>query len=242
MMEVTGLTKVYGSHTAVDHLTFSLAEHHVFGFLGPNGAGKSTTMNMIAGCLAATEGAVRVNGRDLRREPLAVKREIGYLPEIPPLYPDLTPREYLRFVGQAKGLRKNELHRQVQSVMEHTQITSVQSRLIKNLSKGYRQRVGLAQAILGNPSIILLDEPTVGLDPLQITEIRALIRELGRQHTVLFSSHILPEVASLCDHVMILFQGKLLANCSMEELTRQESLEEVFLRLTGHRSEEGGLS
>lgn len=233
MIEVVGLTKKYGVNTVVDHLDFTITENQVFGFLGPNGAGKSTTMNMITGCLAATEGTVRINGHDIYKEPTVAKREIGYLPELPPLYLDFTPEEYLRFVGETRGLTKGEMKEKIPIVMERTHITHMKDRLIKNLSKGYKQRVGLAQALLGEPKIIILDEPTVGLDPKQILEIRELIRELGKTHIVLFSSHILSEVSNLCDKVLILFKGKLLANCSISELTEnQETLEDVFLDLT----------
>lgn len=237
MIEVIGLTKKYGSNTVVDHLDFTITENQVFGFLGPNGAGKSTTMNMITGCLAATEGTVRINGHDIYKEPTIAKREIGYLPEIPPLYLDFTPVEYLQFVGEARGLSKAEIREQIPVVMERAHISHMKDRLIKNLSKGYKQRVGLAQAILGEPRIIILDEPTVGLDPKQILEIRDLIRELGKSHIVLFSSHILSEVSNLCDKVIILSKGKLMANCAISELTdKKENLEDVFLEMTEETS------
>lgn len=191
MIEVTNLTKKYGDHIAVDHLSFRVEKGQIYGFLGPNGAGKSTTMNIITGYLAATEGTVTIDGKDVQKDPEEAKRAIGYLPELPPLYVDMTVREYLDFVAELKKVPKKERKQQIDEVMEMTQITDMQQRLIRNLSKGYRQRVGLAQAILGYPEVIILDEPTVGLDPKQIIEIRDLIRKLGENHTVILSSHIL---------------------------------------------------
>ncbi len=220
MIQVRELTKLYGSHPAVSGVSFCIEKGRIYGFLGPNGAGKSTTLNIIAGCLAATSGQVLVDGHDIFEEALEAKRHIGYLPEQPPLYPDMTPEEYLRFVGEMKGLRGAELRRQVEEVMSVTGVTEVARRLISQLSKGYRQRVGVAQAILGHPDVVILDEPTVGLDPKQITEIRQLIRELGREHTVLLSSHILSEVRALCDVVLILSRGKLVAVDTPENLER----------------------
>ncbi len=219
MIEVKNLTKVYGDHTAVNHLNFHVEAGHIYGFLGVNGAGKSTTMNMLTGCLAATEGTVRIDGHDIFEEPTEAKRCIGYLPELPPLYPEMTPREYLYFVGRAKGLSKGECSEQIDEVLKITQLMSVQNRLIRNLSKGYRQRVGIAQALLGHPKIIILDEPTVGLDPKQIIDIRDLIRSLGRDHTVILSSHILSEISEVCDYVMILSHGNLVASDTLEHLT-----------------------
>ena len=218
MIEVKELTKVWGDRVAVDHVSFKINNGKIYGFLGPNGAGKSTTMNMITGCLAPTHGTVKINGFDMYDEPLKAKQCIGYLPEIPPLYNELTPFEYLRFVAEAKGVSYERALRQVHEVMELTLIDGVKNRLIKNLSKGYRQRVGIAQAMLGNPDIIILDEPTVGLDPKQIIEIRNLIRKLGEMKTVIISSHILAEISELCDHVLILSGGKLIANAPIEEL------------------------
>ena len=191
MIEVTNLTKKYGDHIAVDHLSFRVEKGQIYGFLGPNGAGKSTTMNIITGYLAATEGTVTIDGKDVQKDPEEAKCAIGYLPELPPLYVDMTVREYLDFVAELKKVPKKERKQQIDEVMEMTQITDMQQRLIRNLSKGYRQRVGLAQAILGYPEVIILDEPTVGLDPKQIIEIRDLIRKLGENHTVILSSHIL---------------------------------------------------
>lgn len=211
MIEVEHLTKRYGGHTAVDDLTFTIEDGEIYGFLGPNGAGKSTTMNIITGCLAATNGTVRVDGHDIFEEPLAAKRLLGYLPEQPPVYPDMTPQEYLEFVAKAKGLKGEARKEQIARVMALTGTAEVAGRLIKNLSKGYRQRVGIAQALLGDPKIIILDEPTVGLDPAQIIEIRDLIRSLGKDHTVILSSHILSEVQAVCGSILILSHGKLVA-------------------------------
>ena len=220
MIEVTNLTKKYGDHIAVDHLSFRVEKGQIYGFLGPNGAGKSTTMNIITGYLAATEGTVTIDGKDIQKYPEEAKRAIGYLPELPPLYVDMTVREYLEFVAELKKVPKKERKQQIDEVMEMTQITDMQQRLIRNLSKGYRQRVGLAQAILGYPEGIILDEPTVGLDPKQIIEIRDLIRKLGENHTVILSSHILSEVSAVCDHIMIIAHGKLVASDSPENLQK----------------------
>ena len=218
MIEVKHLTKIYGDHTAVDDLSFTIESGHIYGLLGPNGAGKSTTMNIVTGCLAATGGTVRICGHDIYEEPIAAKRCIGYLPEIPPLYTDMTPFEFLTFVAEAKGVGYEEAGRRVREVMELTQIEDMKDRLIKNLSKGYRQRVGIAQAMLGNPEIIILDEPTVGLDPKQIIEIRDLIRMLGQSKTVILSSHILAEISAVCDRVLIISHGKLVADDTIEHL------------------------
>lgn len=219
MIEVKNLTKKYGGHTAVSNLNFTVEKGKIYGFLGPNGAGKSTTMNIITGCLAATEGQVLIDGHDIFEEPKEAKSHIGYLPEQPPVYPEMTPYEYLRFVGSAKGLKKADLAEEIEKVIGETQIGDVRDRLIRNLSKGYRQRVGIAQAMLGNPEIIILDEPTVGLDPKQIIEIRALIKSLGEQRTVILSSHILPEVSAICDYVMIISKGRLVASDTLENLS-----------------------
>lgn len=219
LIEVSHLTKRYGGHTAVSDLSFTIEKGRIYGFLGPNGAGKSTTMNIITGCLGATEGEVRIDGHDIFEEPMAAKRKIGYLPELPPLYTEMTTEEYLRFVLQAKGVRRSEWGSQLRSVMEKTKLFDVSGRLISSLSKGYRQRVGIAQALLGNPEVIILDEPTVGLDPAQIIEIREMIRALGREHTVVLSSHILSEVQAVCDHIMIIAHGKLVASDTAENLT-----------------------
>ena len=237
MIEIKQLTKYYGTHVAVDCLNFKINNGRIYGFLGPNGAGKSTTMNMIAGCLAPTSGTVRINGFDIFEEPIKAKQCIGYLPEKPPLYDELTPFEYLRFVAEAKGVSYERALRQVHEVMELTQIDGVKDRLIRNLSKGTRQRVGIAQALLGNPDIIILDEPTVGLDPKQITEIRALIRRLGEIKTVIVSSHILAEISETCDHVLILSEGKLVANAPITEL--QGGSGAMRLKLSVRGDEEG---
>ena len=219
MITVSHLTKRYGAHTAVSDVSFTIEKGKVYGFLGPNGAGKSTTMNIITGCLAATEGEVTIDGHDIFEEPLEAKKRIGYLPEIPPLYTDMTPTEYLRFIARARGFSGAEARKQMAAAMERTRITEVKDRLIRNLSKGYRQRVGIAQALIGNPEVIILDEPTVGLDPRQIIEIRELIRELGKNHTVILSSHILSEVSAICDEILILSGGRLVADDTPENLT-----------------------
>ena len=218
MIEIEHLTKRYGGHTAVSDLSFTVDSGQIYGFLGPNGAGKSTTMNIMTGCLSATEGAVRIDGHDIFEEPEQAKRLIGYLPEQPPLYMNETPEEYLRFVGEAKGLRGAELERQIDEVIRQTGIEGVARRRISALSKGYKQRVGIAQALLGNPKVIILDEPTVGLDPIQIIEIRDLIKELGQTHTVIFSSHILSEVQTICDQIIMIAKGKLVAFDTPENL------------------------
>ena len=219
MIEVKNLTKRYGDNLAVNNLSFTVEKGKIYGFLGPNGAGKSTTMNIITGCLAATSGTVIINGHDIFEEPVEAKKCIGYLPELPPLYMDMTPREYLTFVAQAKGIDRADREYQINFAMEKTQITGVQNRLIKNLSKGYKQRVGIAQAMLGEPEIIILDEPTVGLDPNQIIEIRDLIRSLAEDHTVILSSHILTEVTEVCNYVMIIAHGRLIASDTIENLS-----------------------
>lgn len=220
VVEVKNLTKRYGKHTAVDGLSFSVESGQIYGFLGPNGAGKSTTMNIMTGYLASSGGEVLINGHDMMREPAEAKKCIGYLPEVPPVYPDMTVREYLQFAAELKGILKKERKQQIAEVMELTKVTEVSERLIKNLSKGYRQRVGLAQAILGEPDVIILDEPMVGLDPRQIIEMRDLIRDLGKKHTVILSSHILSEVSAVCDHIMIISDGRLVASDSPEGLQR----------------------
>ena len=218
MIEVKNLVKKYGNHTAVDHLNFTIEEGHVYGFLGPNGAGKSTTMNIMTGYLGATEGEVLINGHDILKEPEEAKKQIGYLPELPPLYMEMTVREYLEFVAELKGIAKNKREESINEVEKMVKIWEVENRLIRNLSKGYRQRVGLAQAVLGFPKIIILDEPSVGLDPKQIIEIRELIRQLAKKHTVILSSHILAEVREVCDYILIISKGKLVAEGSPEQL------------------------
>ena len=219
MIEVRNLSKRYGDHLAVDDLSFTVERGHIYGFLGPNGAGKSTTMNIITGCLAATDGSVSIDGHDIFEDPIEAKRHIGYLPEVPPLYLEMTPYEYLKFVARAKGVDKGEIEDQIALVMEETGITDMANRIIKNLSKGYRQRVGIAQAMLGSPEVIILDEPTVGLDPKQIIEIRELISSLGQTHTVILSSHILQEISAVCDYVLIIAHGRLVASDTLENLS-----------------------
>ena len=220
MIEVRNLVKKYGSHMAVNHLNFTIEKGKIYGFLGPNGAGKSTTMNMITGYIASTEGEILIDGHNILEEPEEAKKKIGYLPEIPPLYVDMTVSEYLKFVAELKSIPKEKRSGNINEVMSTTKLQSVKDRLIKNLSKGYRQRVGLAQALLGYPEIIILDEPTVGLDPKQIIEIRDLIKSLGNKHTVILSSHILSEVSAVCDHVLIIDKGKLVASDTPENLSK----------------------
>ena len=231
MIEVKNLTKRYGNVRAVNDISFTVGDMGVYGFLGPNGAGKSTTMNIITGCLAASGGEVSINGHDIFEEPVAAKNMIGYLPENPPLYMDMTPSEYLRFVARAKGVPSHKADKAVEDVMEKTAITHMADRLIRNLSKGYKQRVGIAQALIGDPKIIILDEPTVGLDPLQIIEIRELIRELGKKHTIILSSHVLPEISAVCDYVIVIAHGRIVASDSIENLNRSFSETEI-LRIT----------
>lgn len=229
LIEVNDLVKKYGDHTAVDGISFKTEKGHVYGFLGPNGAGKSTTMNIITGCLAATSGSVSICGHDIFEEPTEAKKHIGYLPELPPVYGDMTPYEYLCFVAKAKKVPSVRVAHDVKEVMETTYLTSVSDRLIQNLSKGYRQRVGIAQAMLGDPDIIILDEPTVGLDPKQILEIRELIKKLGETKTVILSSHILAEISAVCDHIMIISHGRLVACDTIENLEAEANRETRFL-------------
>ena len=223
MLQVEHLTRRYGPVTAVDDLSFEISEVGVYGFLGPNGAGKSTTMNIMTGCLSATDGTVKISGYDIYDQPREAKRRIGYLPEQPPLYLGETPEEYLRFVGEVKGLRGETLRQQMEAVIEETGIGEMRSRRIDALSKGYRQRVGIAQALLGQPELVILDEPTVGLDPLQILDIRALIAALGKTRTVFISSHILSEVQTMCSKILIIAHGKLVAFDTPERLEEQLS-------------------
>ena len=218
MIEVEHLTKRYGSHTAVDDISFTVEDGGIYGLLGPNGAGKSTTMNIITGYISATDGTVKIDGHDIADEPAAAKACIGYLPELPPLYQDMTVQEYLDFVAELKGVKHAQRKQQVLAAARRTGLEEVLPRVIRSLSKGYRQRVGIAQALLGSPQLIILDEPTVGLDPAQVIEIRNLIRELGKAHTVILSSHILSEVQAVCQQVLILSKGRLVAVGSPEEL------------------------
>lgn len=218
LIQVENLVKKYGNHVAVNNLSFTIEKGKIYGFLGPNGAGKSTTMNMITGYMGATGGTIKIDGIDIVKSPEKAKKNIGYLPEIPPLYTDMTVKEYLTFAAELKGLKKTEKKENVEKVMKMVQLNDVESRLIRNLSKGYRQRVGFAQAILGFPEVIILDEPTVGLDPKQIMEIRDLIKELGKNHTVILSSHILSEVSAVCDQILIISKGRLVAQDTPENL------------------------
>lgn len=238
VIEINHLVKKYGNHVAVDDLTLKVEPGKIYGFLGPNGAGKSTTMNMITGYLGATSGEIKINGFDIFKQPEQAKRCIGYLPEIPPLHQDMTVREYLDYVSELKQLDKKSRKAFVEEAMEMTKITDVSERLIRNLSKGYKQRVGLAQAILGYPDIIILDEPTVGLDPMQIIEIRELIKELGEKHTVILSSHILTEISAVCNHVFIISKGKLVASNSTENLlSLMAGAQEIEMLIKGNLEE-----
>ena len=230
MIEINHLVKKYGSHVAVDDLSLTVEPGKIYGFLGPNGAGKSTTMNIITGYLAATSGEVKINGFDVLKQPEEVKKCVGYLPELPPLYMDMTVKEYLDFVAELKKIEKRLRAGYVKEAMKITKTEEVSGRLIRNLSKGYRQRVGFAQAVLGYPEILILDEPTVGLDPKQIIEIRDLIKELGKKHTIILSSHILSEISAVCDHVFIISHGKLVASDSTENLLeRMTGAQEIEL-------------
>ena len=239
MIEVSHLTKTYGRHLAVDDVSFAVEDGQICGLLGPNGAGKSTIMNILTGYLSATGGLVTVAGHPLPEEADAAKACVGYLPEQPPLYPEMTVEEYLLFAAELKGVKRADRKEQVWKAAHRTGLDNVMPRLIRSLSKGYRQRAGIAQALLGSPKLIILDEPTVGLDPAQVVEIRKLIRELGKAHTVILSSHILSEVQAVCQQVLILSKGKLAASGTLEELTAGDrSLEEVFMELTGGNTEE----
>ena len=234
MIEAIGLVKQYGDHIAVDHLNFTVEKGQILGFLGPNGAGKSTTMNMLTGYISATEGTILVNGYDMLEEPEFAKRSIGYLPEQPPVYPDMTVTEYLQFVTELKKVPRKERENEVNRVIEVTQLDAMRGRLIQHLSKGYRQRVGIAQALIGNPEVIILDEPTVGLDPKQIIEIRELMKSLAKEHTVLLSSHIMQEISAVCDHIMIISHGKLVLSGTPEELQKKANQgENVELEVLG---------
>lgn len=238
MIEVNNLVKRYGDHTAVDHLSFKIEKGKIYGFLGPNGAGKSTTMNMITGYIASTEGTVRIDGHDILEEPEAAKKCIGYLPEQPPLYFDMTVLEYMKFVADLKKIPKDKKATMIEEVMDMVKISDMRNRLIKNLSKGYRQRVGLAEAIMGYPEVIILDEPTVGLDPKQIIEIRTLIKDLKKKHTVILSSHILSEVSAVCDYVLIISHGKLVASDTPENLGKlAEGSNTLEMLIKGEKSQ-----
>ena len=224
MIEVKNLVKRYGSHCAVNNISFQAEEGEILGFLGPNGAGKSTTMNILTGYLSATDGTVRINGHDILEEPNDAKANIGYLPEMPPLYPDMTVREYLDFIYDLKKCALPQV-KHITEICRVMKIEDVYGRLIKNLSKGYKQRVGMAQALIGNPPVLILDEPTVGLDPNQIIEIRSLIKSLGKHHTVILSSHILTEIEAVCDRIIILNEGKIVADDTAENLSAKFSKE-----------------
>ena len=238
MIEVNNLVKRYGDHTAVDHLSFKIEKGKIYGFLGPNGAGKSTTMNMITGYIASTEGTVRIDGHDILEEPEAAKKCIGYLPEQPPLYFDMTVLEYMKFVADLKKIPKDKKANMIEEVMEMVKISDMRNRLIKNLSKGYRQRVGLAEAVMGYPEVIILDEPTVGLDPKQIIEIRTLIKDLKKKHTVILSSHILSEVSAVCDYVLIISHGTLVASDTPENLGKlAEGSNTLEMLIKGEKSQ-----
>lgn len=226
MIEISNLVKKYGDHVAVDNLSLTIEPGKIYGLLGPNGAGKSTTMNILTGYIGATSGTVKINGYDILNQPEEAKKCVGYLPELPPLYMDMTVAEYLKFVAELKKIEKKKRKEMINDAMEMTGVFDVSERLIKNLSKGYRQRVGFAQAVLGYPQIIILDEPTVGLDPKQIIEIRELIKKLGENHTVILSSHILTEISAVCDHVFIISKGKLVASDATENLINLMSTEQ----------------
>lgn len=226
MIEISNLVKKYGDHVAVDNLSLTIEPGKIYGLLGPNGAGKSTTMNILTGYIGATSGTVKINGYDILNQPEEAKKCVGYLPELPPLYMDMTVAEYLKFVAELKKIEKKKRKEMINDAMEMTGVSDVSERLIKNLSKGYRQRVGFAQAVLGYPQIIILDEPTVGLDPKQIIEIRELVKKLGENHTVILSSHILTEISAVCDHVFIISKGKLVASDATENLINLMSTEQ----------------
>lgn len=238
MIEISHLTKKYGANVAVNDLNLTLESGNIYGFLGPNGAGKSTTMNIITGYIGASSGEVKINGFDINKNPEEAKKCIGYLPEIPPVYGDMKVQEYLQFVAELKKIDKHNRKADIKQVMDLTKLHDVKDRLIKNLSKGYRQRVGLAQALIGMPEIIILDEPTVGLDPKQIIEIRDLIRSLKEKHTVILSSHILQEISAVCDHVFIISKGNLVASDSMEHLeSRMSGAQQLEVTVSGARSD-----
>ena len=237
MIEVKNLTKDYGSKKAVDDISFTVNDGEILGFLGPNGAGKSTTMNIISGYLAATSGTVTVNGSEIFDSPMDVKRQIGYLPEHPPLYLDMTVNEYLSFMYDLKKVKLPRV-KHINEICKQVRITDVQKRIIKNLSKGYRQRVGLAQALLGNPSVLILDEPTIGLDPKQIIDIRNLIKGLGRKHTIILSSHILPEVQATCERVIVINKGVLIADDTPDNLSKAMSSDSrLTVRIDGPKND-----
>lgn len=234
MIEVNNLTKRYGQHVAVDNISFEVKDGEILGFLGPNGAGKTTTMNIITGYISSTEGSVKINGYDILENPEKAKKHIGYLPDVPPLYGDMTVFEYLKFVCDIKGVKKNEREDMLSKIFEVVKVEHVKNRLIKNLSKGYRQRVGLGQALVGFPEVIILDEPTNGLDPKQIIEMRDVIKDLSKSHTVILSSHILSEVSAVCDRVMIINKGKIVASDTPESLSKSLTQgNKILVRIKG---------
>lgn len=234
MIQVEKLTKKYGQHLATNNLNFTVNKGEVLGFLGPNGAGKSTTMNIITGYISATEGSVKIDGYDVLEKPEEVKKRIGYLPEFPPLYTDMTVKEYLDFVSDIKKVSKAQKAKDMEKIMDLVRIADVRKRLIKNLSKGYKQRVGFAQALIGNPPVLVLDEPTIGLDPKQIIEIRNLIRDLGKEHTIILSSHILPEVSAVCERLLIINKGEIVASGTPDSLSKHlNSSSRLSLRVAG---------
>lgn len=242
MIQVENLVKRYGGHVAVDDLTFTVEQGKIYGFLGPNGAGKTTTMNVMTGYIAADGGTVVIDEHDILKEPLKAKTCIGYLPEVPPLYPDMTVREFLLFAAELKKVPKAERKTRVNELMERLDLTEMENRLIKNLSKGYRQRVGLAQALVGNPKVLILDEPMVGLDPKQIIEMRDLIKGLAGEHTVILSSHILSEISAVCDHIMIISRGRLAASGSPDELQKMmQGTAQLLVTVIGEREQAGGV-
>jgi ABC-2 type transport system ATP-binding protein len=238
MIEVQNLTKKYGKKIGVNNISFTVEKGEILGFLGPNGAGKTTTMNVITGYRSPTEGRVLIGGYDISEKPIEAKKRLGYLPEIPPLYPELKVKSYLKFVCDLKGVSREKRESHIQEIMDLVRITDVKDRLIKNLSKGYRQRVGLAQVLVSNPDVLILDEPTVGLDPKQIQEIRSLIKSLGKEHTIILSSHILAEVSMICDRVIIINKGEIVAIDTPENLAKNMTSTECFLaRIKGPKEQ-----
>lgn len=238
MIEVKNLTKRYGDHLALDDISFTVGDGEIVGFLGPNGAGKSTTMNIITGYISSTEGEVLVDGIDVLEDPLTAKAKIGYLPEMPPLYVDMTVQEYLSFACDLKHIPAGKQQETVDQVSKLARVQDVKGRLIKNLSKGYKQRVGLAQALIGNPQVLILDEPTVGLDPKQIIEVRDLIKNLSKKHTILLSSHILQEVQAVCDKLVIINHGRIVAIDTPEALSRNVlQINKLELRIKGPKND-----
>lgn len=238
MIKIDNLSKFYGNHAAIENISLKIEKGEIVGLLGPNGAGKSTTMNIITGYISATEGSVLIDGFDILKNPVQAKKRIGYLPEIPPLYMDMTVEEYLNFVSNLKKVEKDKIKEHIDVILESIKLSDVRKRLIKNLSKGYKQRVGLAQAIVGNPEVLILDEPTVGLDPKQIIEIRDLISKLGKEHTIILSSHILSEVSAICDRVVIINKGSIVAEGTPEDLSHKLSCgTKISLRIKSAKAE-----